>query len=416
MRRSFAGIAVVAACGSPYTDLFDPDEAPTGVIVSPAPNALVPSGRVELVGRAADGEDPPSRLFATWSLGRSDGAYRDVCGALADEDGATRCIVTVDPGVTQVRLLVQDVRGYRGEDVVPVVVRDVSAPVVTVEAPEPTTRIHEGLAAAFRVRVADDDGDARAVALRWEASPGGRLDGPASPDASGRAETTVLLSAGEYELQVVATDADGLVGTGRVRVGVRPPNAAPRVRIESPADGVAVAVGEVPQLEATVLDDEDRPDTLQVRLVSDLDGALPVSGPDAFGLVQSDLSDLRVGVHTLTLRAEDPVGGVGEGSVVVVVDTPPVVIVTAPVPGGTYPYRDGIPIAATATDARPGAALLTWRVDADFAIGVEGATTPAPGAYTATLRAARAAQDVVVTVTDGYGLATSEVRRVTVVE
>lgn len=406
----------LVACGSPYTDVFDADEAPTGVILSPSPEALIPAGRVELVGRASDREDAPSRLFVTWSLGRADGAFRDVCASRADEDGTTRCVVDVDPGVREIRLLVQDVRGYRGQDLVPVVVREVAAPVVTIESPLSTTRLHEGLAAPIRVRIEDADGDPRSVSLRWETSPGGRLDGPTSPDASGLAETTVDLAAGEYDVQVVATDLDGLTGTARVRIGVRPPNVTPRIRVAAPADGDAAVLGEALELDATVLDDEDAPETLAVTLASDLDGTLAVDGPDSGGAVRADLAGLRAGVHTLTLRAEDPVGGVGEASIVLVVDVPPVLVVTAPVEGGVYRYVDGVPVAATATDARPGLASLTWGVWSDFATGVIDADTPSPGAYTATLRAARAAQDVVVTVTDGYGLATSEVRRVTVVE
>jgi len=86
-------------------------------------------------------------------------------------------------------------------------------------------------------------------------------------------------------------------------------NTPPYVTLEEPIEGESFQVGEAVTFLAVVLDDESDSDELDVEWVSDQDGLLEegssISGEGETTYTTAGLSE---GLHTITLKATDPMG------------------------------------------------------------------------------------------------------------
>src|SRR5207249_784794 len=155
---------------------------------------------------------------------------------------------------------------------------------------------------------------------------------------------THTLSVGTHTITARATDRDGNSGQAQVTITV---NAPPTVTISSPADhadfGHAVSI----TFRATASDPEDGTLTPVIAWTSSRDGALGMGG-------SITAPALSTGVHTITASVADSSGKPGSMQVIVIVNTPPVVTITAP-PAGTSPEPLApVTFTATATDAEDG--------------------------------------------------------------
>ncbi len=93
----------------------------------------------------------------------------------------------------------------------------------------------------------------------------------------------------------------------------------PTVTITAPAANAMAAYGELVQFSGTVSDNRDAPETLNVRWLSDLDGAIAHAPADANGVTSFALSSLISGRHTITLAATDGAGNTGIAAVAVTI-------------------------------------------------------------------------------------------------
>jgi DNA-binding beta-propeller fold protein YncE len=120
----------------------------------------------------------------------------------------------------------------------------------------------------------------------------------------------------------------------------------PRVTITAPAPGTVISAPTFVTLAGTVSDDRDPPGGLTVQWTSNRDGLLSPSGhPLADGTTAISIR-LSVGTHTITLKATDSGGLVGQASTqitVTVVVTPPIDAALPPPPG---PDTGALPDAA----------------------------------------------------------------------
>ncbi len=121
-------------------------------------------------------------------------------------------------------------------------------------------------------------------------------------------------------LQLLTSDQDlpsGIAEVELVAAGENPTgdNTDPMVEITDPPDGSVVLVGECVDLAGQVADMEEAADSLAILWHSSIDGYLPGSGADATGLVSTQVCDLSVGTHTITLMAFDTEGAQGSDTI-----------------------------------------------------------------------------------------------------
>ncbi len=406
MKSTFL-LALLGAGCAVYTDITRLDDAPTASILAPSEGAVVPSGRIELLGRASDAVDPAERLYATWSLEGPSG-WRDVCSGFVNADGTTACLGDLRRDDTAARLLVQDVPGFRGTATLDLSVRAVEAPTVAWVMPTASTPLYAGTPVSVRAELTDPDGRVSDLSLRWTSTLAGELPGPAHPDAAGLAVGLLSLPEGEQTLRLVATDADDAIGDAEVIVVVGPPNLPPVVRIDAPARGQASAEGLPVIVDAQLFDDATHPGALDVSVLSDLDGALLGPTVSDLGRVELTTTLLRVGAHVLTVQAVDDGGAVGEGSVLMVVDRAPLLTVSSPLDDATVALGEAFDVRALAVDENPGTDEVVMSVDVPGATVVIEPT--AAGELRARVWLGVGTHTLVVRAVDGLGLA-SEVSR-----
>lgn len=123
------------------------------------------------------------------------------------------------------------------------------------------------------------------------------------------------LDEGEHRLRLEVVDAEGASATDWVTVQAVP-NAAPQVDILDPADGMALWPDQGVSLVASVADDFDPTEALLLVLSSDVDGVLDADVAYFGNTVEiKTTQSLSPTDHTLTLKAFDAGGLVGEASV-----------------------------------------------------------------------------------------------------
>jgi hypothetical protein len=178
------------------------------------------------------------------------------------------------------------------------------------------------------------------------------------------------------------------------------PNRPPRADITQPAEGVTITAGQTLVLEADVYDVDagTLPDE-QVQWSSDRDGSLGAGA-------SLDVTSLSVGVHSITVRADDGQGGVAEDRVEVNVvadidQLPPVpdVLVVGPALL-TLDATAGMGTGTISIDNENAANALAWTASASepfLQFSESSGTTPstvtvsvnrsglAPGRYSATI-------------------------------
>jgi hypothetical protein len=183
---------------------------------------------------------------------------------------------------------------------------------------------------------------------------------------------------------------------------------APTAAILAPSDGeLILADGRTVALEGLVDDLPDAVETLSVVWQVD-DLPLPSFAPNASGAVASawDLVGVAVGTHVITLTVNDSDAGTGTAVAeveLVAPSTPPLVEITAPDDGSTFPEDAAITFTGQATDANDDGAELTfsWTSSIDGAIG--GATSGGGLSFVTTDALSEGAHTIVLSATDLEG-------------
>ncbi|MEC7987102.1 MAG: SUMF1/EgtB/PvdO family nonheme iron enzyme, partial [Myxococcota bacterium] len=117
--------------------------------------------------------------------------------------------------------------------------------------------------------------------------------------------TPFSLSVGEHLLELHAEDDGGAVCTAQSEVTV---GSAPSIQITSPEEGAIYSFGQSVLFTATVSDDRDAPEALNISWSSDVDGELLTEPVQSSGLLFFYSDALSRGSHALTLSVTDSDG------------------------------------------------------------------------------------------------------------
>lgn len=403
-------LLVLVGC-VPEIELDAEGKAPTASMLSPTDGATVPKGRFVAEGRVSDLQDPPSRLFVVWSLRDVDGAWRDVCDDFAQEDGATRCLTTVNPTDDAVRLRVTDLAGFQKDVLHQLVVADVSAPVVVLSGPDPEDGpLVADRAVPFEAAVTDEQDAAPALALTWRSDIQGVLDGPSMLPSSGPLRAALSLREGLHQVSLEARDPFGLIGQDAVTVLVGGDNQPPSCRLNAPVDGAVGPTGGTWEITGFGRDPEWGAQGMAVEVRSDRDGVLDSLALPAGSVFETSVV-LSKGAHQLTVELEDHVGASCVRTVSVVVDDPPSLSVTSPAPDLVLTAGSYLAIDATLSHPTHAAEDLVLQVTSSLSGDLGSWSADAEGRVEATRSIAAGNHRLMFVAEDPEGLRSLEVVR-----
>lgn len=189
------------------------------------------------------------------------------------------------------------------------------------------------------------------VTYDWSANPGGSM-------GSGQNLSYAFTSTGDYQVTVTSCSHSD---SHTITVHIIAANTPPQVVITTPADGSEWDVGAIP-FAGTATDAEDVPSDISANLVWTLDGSTVIGDH----IASFSDSSLFAGTHTIVASVNDsgtpPLSGSATTTIKVYALTLPVVTITAPSNGETFPTDTGITFTGSAID-RKGvdvSASLVW--------------------------------------------------------
>jgi hypothetical protein len=204
---------------------------------------------------------------------------------------------------------------------------------------------------------------------------------------TGESVTTEELSIGVHTITLTVVDSDGGIDVHPITVPIT--NNRPTATISGPVGGSSFPAGTPVTLVGAGTDPEDG-DLSDASLVwtSDLDGEL--------GTGESvTTSGLSIGVHTITLRVVDSVGGTDERPITVpITNNLPAATITAPAGGSSFTVGTPVTLTGTGADLEDGAlseGSLVWTSDLDGELGTGETVTTSElsiGVHTITLTVA----------------------------
>ncbi len=206
----------LAACESDNT-VNRIEEPPEVWIVSPEPLAVVRKGEEAVfVAEVSDSWDAPTELSVTWSVDQGS----EESGTVTDPGEATWTLdpTGLDYGEHRTEIMVIDTDGDVGiAGLMWVLEPPLSAPQVTITAPEDGSVFDPGTEITFRGEAVDDELDRLAYA--WSSSLDGDLPGALSGDGES-ALFIDTLSDGTHTVTLEVTDPDDEVGYDSIQVAV----------------------------------------------------------------------------------------------------------------------------------------------------------------------------------------------------
>lgn len=196
------------------------------------------------------------------------------------------------------------------------------------------------------------------------------------------------------------------------------PNVAPTVKISAPANGAVVTAGARVNLSGSASDDSDSNESLTVTWSSSLDGELYTGVPDGAGKTTFSTTTLKVGTHTIELKATDSDGLSSSAQISLVVksatNATPQAVITSPSSGAVFPEEQPVTFAGLVSDTEDAPATLSAQFRSSID-GPLGAVTPdSTGKVSLTVTLSQGAHDVYLDATDS-GNATGKSQPVRVV-
>jgi len=309
--------------GDEVSDTGRTSAMPTAQITAPTTGEQIKNGALYIArGLVSDPDDNVESLIVHWFLGDEEKPRECPQGVRPDEDGITQCDVAFSRDKPLIRLRVQDDEGNEYEDGVSVEVIEASAPTVTISAPTTGSEFRETDLINFEGTVSDGEDFPEALSIRWESSLSGILDIGSTVDADGNVQGAGALTPGTHTIRLWAEDTSGRETNAETMIFVFPPAAAPVVEISEPEGGSTFEAGDLVLFVATVSDERDTPDSLDVSWTSSADGDLGGSSATADGRIELYTSSLSVGPHAITITVVDSDGRSASTSVVIDVTEP----------------------------------------------------------------------------------------------
>ena len=228
-----------------------------------------------------------------------------------------------------------------------------TAPIVSIVYPADGSDFALGTPVLLSGAAADpEEGQVPTERLSWYSSLDGML-------GSGDYMLREDLSEGEHTLRLLALDSKGLVGSAEVTIQVvLGGNISPSVQINNPADGASFALGAAVTFTGTASDPEEGVLTgSALSWVSSIDGVLG-SGSSL------NVDQLSPGRHRILFQAVDSRGAASADSITIALSNPPVVAITSPVEGESFPIGAPVTFNGSANDPEEGvlpAESLVWR-------------------------------------------------------
>ena len=214
--------------------------------------------------------------------------------------------------------------------------------------------------------VAEDSQESSDTLLvSWSSNLDGVL-GSGTADSNGEVYLAVTgLSGGDHAITLTAVDSDGESANASVQITVgygSSNEGAPTVIITGPSDGTEVLYGEDVTFVGVMTDDEQPWDTLDARLVSDIEGFLWEGAPESGGVVSATVSGLAVGTHTISLVGEDAEGHTGSADVTVTVleDGRPTSMIVQPTSGDSFATTETIVLEGVVDDGESDVEEIAW--------------------------------------------------------
>ncbi|MEC8191213.1 MAG: MopE-related protein [Myxococcota bacterium] len=246
-------------------------------------------------------------------------------------------------------------------------------PGVEITSPEDGELFDLGEPVRFEGLVVDSQDDANELTISWESSVDGPLDDDPADAAGLVFFDSSILSSGTHTVSLTATDSNGESAAMSVTVSVGGSGVGredgPSVRLDGPADGLAVLQSEPVTIIGMVTDNEQPWGTLDCTVISSRDGLLWEGRPSEFGVVEVDVAGFSEGTHTITLGAVDRDANQESAQVTieVVADARPSVLITHPGPDDWYWNTDIIRMVGQVSDdvTFPTDLSVVWASDID---------------------------------------------------
>jgi len=404
---------LLASCSDGKIEVFN--ATPEAEIRYPAEgDELLEDYDQTLLGRVSDVDNEFDELSIRWVLGTDAVLCED---SVPDEEGNISCVTQLESGATTLLLEVADLDGEQTEATVSFTVVPSEAPVVEILGPTGLYGHYTDQLTTFEGLVSDAEDAEDVLTAVWESSIDGVLDEvEAAPSAQGDVLGFGLLSEGEHEIWLTATDSTGKSTAATSTIQVGPPNSAPTCTLTSPLSGTVVAAGEPVLLEGTV-DDVDVPSNwLAVEWESSIAGALGSSTPTLDGDVSlEEAGALTSGAHIIGMTVIDEAGGSCTDSITLVVNAPPQVDITAPADGSVVAENELVSFSAELSDEEDAAILLTLQWSSSLDGGLDDTLPDTDGmAAFSTDTLSRGEHTITLTVTDTQGASTEAALTLTV--
>jgi hypothetical protein len=293
---------------------------PTATILVPLANQEIKNGTLfDAYGTVTD-PDPdhgPDVLLVTWMVGSE-----VKCGPMApDPEGNTQCDVSFGWDRITIALTVEDPEGALGQDTVTIGLIEATAPVVEITAPANNADFRTDELIYFSATVSDGEDEPEGLGLWWESSEQGLLDMNHTVSSDGAVEGSILLDIGSHIIRLWATDTSGRTSGDELMVQIHEEAAAPTVTITAPADGSTYGIGDLVVFRASIGDELDYPNTLDVQWTSSIDDVIGEEGSDSPGTVELSTTTLSEGEHLISLAVTDSDEMTTTGSIVVTVES-----------------------------------------------------------------------------------------------
>ncbi len=185
-----------------------------------------------------------------------------------------------------------------------------TAPIISITAPNSGDEYNENDVVTFEALARDDATDSQDLMVDFVSDRDGVLSDTLNPDVDGVVVyNTANLTPGEHVVTATVLDSAAASGTDYITVLVIDVPDAPEIAIVHPVPGEYAVEGESYEFVATVSDEQDAPDDIQVSVRTDIEGSIPacVAMADATGVAACS-AILTPGEHFVTFEAEDTDG------------------------------------------------------------------------------------------------------------
>lgn len=280
-------------------------------------------------------------------------------GATPIGTGNTFATSSLRSGTHVVTLTASDTLAGTGTATIVIAINN-TFPTVSITSPDNNSSFYENANVSLSGVASDpEDGSLTGASLVWRSNLSGVV-------GTGTPFMTTALIKGTHSITLTATDSND-ASTISAPITLTIGNFAPDVAIASPANGNSYNQGQSIVFTALATDTEDDPLTgASITWSSDLDGVIGT------GLVVT-VFDLSPGTHTITVTATDS-QGISSTAVIAItiVNTAPVVTITAPQDGSAYNSGINFTFTGSATDAEDGTltgTTLEWTSSLDGTLG-----------------------------------------------